>query len=273
MDRNTVAAEVAARLAQKGVSPHRLVASLRSAQSGLSYAQLRSALSERALAFEASSQAWERLLRLLDPASCGAVEMEALIELLLRGDELHGSVAAAAPHPMPQLASRLAGGACLPIMADAAEGGAAAARRAALRRLGRVVSADSQCGLLLGLRRADAEATGAVSHTVLAECFAAAGVALEEEECLAFCQHSTMTARGDTVAYQELLEDIDQMRVAAVEKTAAPTTTPPGGGAGLAGGAAAPVVEAVLSDLTGARLRRPSRAQRALMLQGAAGHR
>jgi hypothetical protein len=223
---------VAARLAQKRLSPHRLVASLRaSARSELPYGELRAALADRGLAFEASSQPWERLLRSLDPDSSGVVRVERLIALLLEEERAAAprTTPPEEPHPYPALQSHLRGAGCT--CPPATQGGAVATQRSALCRLAAAMAAvpGARCGLLRELRRADSGATGQCDHVALVDCFARAAaaaaaapaapaapaataggqqplLAITPEESLAFCASSSPT--GTTVAYQQLLEDI-----------------------------------------------------------------
>lgn len=283
---------VAARLASKGLSPHRLAALLRgSARSELPYSELRAALAERGLVFEAASQPWERLLRALDPTDSGTVEIERLIRLLLEGEQVTATPAALDPHPYPNLQSQLRGGACT--CADsAADSPAGAFRRPVLSRLAAAIatSPEAHRRLLRELRRADVTATGQCSHVQLMECCSNAGrqllagqqslLALSAEDALALCAQSPSRT---TVAYQELLEDLEAAvhaqtssltRVGTTDATlidthkctqAAPATQV-GGYVGRDG-------DVVVSDLTGFRVRRPSEASRALAFEGAAGRR
>jgi hypothetical protein len=346
-----VAEFVAARLAAKGLSPHRVAASLRgSARSELSYGarrielfrfatparapappctllrsvvqvdpqlfvpyshliagtcwsdrrygQLRAALAERGLAFEAGAQPWERLLRALDPHDSGSVEVARVIGLLLAEERAPSTPTAAEQHPYPNLQSQLRGSACT-CAGTAAEGPADAARIAVVSRLAAAMAATctgSHRRLLRELRRADSKATGQCTHGALVECFSRAGqqpggqqspLAISVDDALALCARSPTRT---TVAYQELLEELDAAAhahsgTAAVTHThrdnqTKPVAMPvvpvvPGLPAerGPVSGSTGSKGDVVVSDLTGSRVRRPSQANRALAFEGAAGRR
>lgn len=286
------AAFVAARLASKGLSPHRLAASLRgSSRSELPYSGLRAVLAERGLAFEAGSQPWERLLRELDPTDSGVVEIERLIRLVLEGEQSTATPAALDPHPYPNLQSQLRGGACT-CASPVAEGPAGASRRSVLSRLaaGIATTPDAHHRLLRELRRADGAATGQCGHGALMECFSHAGrqlqpgeqplLVLSAEDALALCAQSPSRT---TVAYQQLLEDLEAAvraqtssptRVGTTDATRVDThrhsQAVPASQVSECVGRGGDVV---VSDLTGIRVRRPSEASRALAFEGAAGRR
>eukprot|EP01045_Picozoa_sp_COSAG04_P013334 COSAG04_NODE_941_length_9262_cov_16.333624_3_plen_272_part_00 len=266
MEAAAAAEHLAQRLSQKRLSPHRLVASLRAGRSELSYAELRSELRGRGVGFDASDERWERLLRALDPASTGAVEVERLAALVVRE--------AAMPrqqqlrHPYPALASQMEGGGCC--VGPAAESDEAARRRA-VTRLGAVATAKSRRALLRELRRRDpSPATGSVAHHALLEACAAAELPLQEVEAAALCARSNTRA---SVAYQELLEELGRQCAPGAETTepaaaglAAYPQTPPrldsreqgqgqGGGRRGAGGGGSRR-DVFVSDITGFRIRR-----------------
>ena len=269
MEDAAAAEHLAQRLSQKRLSPHRLVASLRAGRSELSYAELRSELRGRGVGFDASDERWERLLRALDPASTGAVEVERLAALVLRE--------AAMPrqqqlrHPYPALASQMEGGCCVGPTAESDE----AARRRVVVRLGAVATAKSRRALLRELRRRDpSPATGSVPHHALLEACAAAELPLQEAEAAALCARSNTRT---SVAYHELLEALCRQYAPGAETTepaaaglAAYPQTPPrldsrqgqgqqagqgqeGGRRGAGGGGSRDIF---VSDITGFRIRR-----------------
>lgn len=259
------------------------------------YSELRVALAERGLAFEAGAQPWERLLRALDPHDSGSVEVTQVIGLLLAEERVPSTPAAADGHPYPNLQSQLRGSACS-CSGSAEEAPAGAARNAVVSRLAAAMatSVGAHRMLLRELRRADRTATGQCAHSALVECFSRAGqqlaagqqslLAVSVEDALALCAQSPTRA---TVAYQELLEDLDAAaqaqggtaeatrphRNAQTEPAAVPVVPGLPSERGSVSGCTGGNGDVVVSDLTGSRVRRPSQANRALAFEGAAGHR